>query len=297
MSDIREDKMHRAYKIAEELIADKLRDENPQLAAEIMETQDVDVIVVRGQYDFIESVLRLSGTPFKLIEPGALGRELLTPEKIVFINCPGNLEPIGLEKLNSFVQSGGFLFTTDWALKQVLEPVFPGYVRYNLKATADEVVRVEVDAGQDPFLQTILGPEEDPQWWLEGSSYPIEVKSPGEVEVLVHSREVGEKYGADPVFVSFEPGEGKVYHMISHFYLQRSETRSQRHRSSGMEYFGEKGLSCKYLAKYTSMGLAEEKLADIESAYTSSAMTKKILRDKVQHLKRRGEWKKKSSVP
>ena len=94
-------------------------------------------------------------------------------------------------------------------------------------------------------------------------------------------------------FVSFTPGEGKIYHMISHFYLQRSETRTQRHRSCSMEYFNEKELDPGLRSKYEAMGMQEESLADVESAYSSSAMYKKILRDKMRQLKERGDWKDK----
>jgi hypothetical protein len=65
-------------------------------------------------------------------------------------------------------------------------------------------------------------------WWLEGSSYPIQILDKKKVKVLVRSDELKRRYGHDPVIVSFEWGEGIVYHMISHFYLQRSETRTKK---------------------------------------------------------------------
>ena len=48
------------------------------------------------------------------------------------------------------------------------------------------------------------------------------------VKVLVRSDELKRRYKHDPVIVSFEWGKGVVYHMISHFYLQRSETRTKK---------------------------------------------------------------------
>ena len=48
------------------------------------------------------------------------------------------------------------------------------------------------------------------------------------VKVLVRSDELKRRYKHDPVIISFEWGKGCVYHMISHFYLQRSETRTQK---------------------------------------------------------------------
>ena len=67
-----------------------------------------------------------------------------------------------------------------------------------------------------------------PVWWLEGSSYPIEVIDKEKVKVLVRSDELKRRYKHDPVIISFEWGKGVVYHMISHFYLQRSEIRTQK---------------------------------------------------------------------
>ena len=100
-----------------------------------------------------------------------------------------------MKNLVEFVENGGFLFTTDWALKHVIEPGFPGTLRYNGRATGDEVVRVEIDAREDPFLQSLISEEDDPQWWIEGSSYPIEILEKDKVEVLVQSKEVKERYG------------------------------------------------------------------------------------------------------
>ena len=58
-----------------------------------------------------------------------------------------------------------------------------------------------------------------PVWWLEGSSYPIEILDE-KVEVLVRSDEL--KGGAGTTLSLFPlSGEGIVYHMSSHFYLQR----------------------------------------------------------------------------
>ena len=82
-------------------------------------------------------------------------------------------------------------------------------------------------------LVGFLDQEKDaaPVWWLEGSSYPIEILDK-KVKVLVRSEELKRRYKHDPVIISFEWGKGVVYHMISHFYLQRSETRTQKQGNS-----------------------------------------------------------------
>lgn len=65
-------------------------------------------------------------------------------------------------------------------------------------------------------------------WWLESTSYPIQILDKKKVKLLVRSDELKRRYKHDGVIVSFEWGKGIVYHMISHFYLQRSETRTKK---------------------------------------------------------------------
>lgn len=69
------------------------------------------------------------------------------------------------------MEAGGSLFTTDWALRHVIEPAFPGMLAYNERPTADDVVRIEVRAHDNPFLKGVMDGRDDPRWWLEGSSY------------------------------------------------------------------------------------------------------------------------------
>jgi len=50
---------------------------------------------------------------------------------------------------------------------------------------------------------------------------------------------MGRKYGEKPIAVTFNYGDGKVIHMTSHFYLQRSDTRYERQTKSGTYYVNE----------------------------------------------------------
>ena len=190
----------------------------------------------------------------------------------------------------SFVESGGFLFTTDWALKHIIEPAFPGYIKYNGRSTADEVVRVEILSEEDPFLKSLIGENDDPQWWLEGSSYPIRVLDKENVEVLVKSKDIKQRYDDSAVFVSFDHGKGKIYHMISHFYLQRAETRTERHKNKGSDYLSEKLMMDNIReSKYKTMGADDANLAEVEAAYSSSSLMNKVLWDKKRRMKEKKE--------
>ena len=274
-------KMSTAYRVAQEMIKDKLKDVDEDMAAEFEELGQSEVIVSKGVHDYIEQVFNGIGLKHNLINTKQFEKIDLDPDQIIFINCPGNVTSKGLRNLVTFVEKGGFLFTTDWALRHVIEPGFPGYIKYNNRPTSDEVVRVDILAEEDPFLQSLIGPNDDPQWWLEGSSYPIEILNHKEVDILIKSKEIEKKYGESAVFVTFDYGKGKIYHMISHFYLQRAETRTARHAKSGAEYANEKLNMDPYRKeKYMNMGIDDANLSDVEAAYSSSSIMNKILWDK-----------------
>ena len=278
--------MDRAYRIADELIKDKLRDQAPDDFADIESMDEADILVVQGAHDYIQQVLDLAGTRFSLVSPPALSTAALRQDQVMFVNCGAKFDRRGLSKITNFVEDGGFLFTTDWALKDVLEPAFPGYVEYNQRRTRDEVVRVEIHAEDDPFLRTLIGPEDDPQWWLEGSSYPIRILNSDKVEVIISSKELGSLYGEPAVFITFPVGLGRVYHMISHFYLQRSETRTARHRKSAGSYLNEKAIKREEMRKYQRMGSDDLSLSDVESAYTSRSVLSQVLLEKKRQMRR-----------
>ncbi len=278
--------MDSSYRIAQELFKDRLRKQSPETLELLEDIHAADVIVVKGGYDHIEQVMESADTPYTLIEPETMDKAKLRPDQVLFINCPGILNKKGLRKLESFVRSGGFLFTTDWALRNVIEPAFPGFLEYNDRPTLDEVVRIEILDRDDTILQSVLDENDDPQWWLEGSSYPIKILDPERVRVLVQSKELKERHGEAPVFVSFDHGEGQVYHMISHFYLQRSETRTARHAKPSSDYLAAKGVAPADMPKFKEMGSDEFPTSDVESAYTSVAMVKAVL------LKKKKQGKK-----
>jgi len=278
--------MTSSYRIAQELFKDRLRKQSPETLELLDDIHAADVTVVGGSYDHIEEVLDSSDTPYTLVQPEMLDEAKLRPDQVVFINCPGNLNKKGMRKLESFVRGGGFLFTTDWALRHVIEPAFPGYLAYNDRPTLDEVVRIEILDKDDTILQSVLDEQDDPQWWLEGSSYPIQIVDPKRVRVLIQSKELKERHGEAPVFVSFDYGEGQVYHMISHFYLQRSETRTARHASPSTDYLACKGVAAADMAKFKDLGSDQFSTSDVESAYTSYAMIQAVM------LKKKRQGKK-----
>lgn len=184
-----------------------------------------------------------------------------------------------MERLREFVVGGGSLFTTDWALRHVLEPAFPGVVAFNERPTRDDVVRIEVREHDNPFLQGVMDGADDPVWWLEGSSYPIRVLERERVDTLIASSELEAKYGEAPVAILFRHGEGEVFHMISHYYLQRTELRNRRHQQPATAYATEKRV---VFAR--SLEVADLKVGDVESAATSSRFLANVLAAKKRRM-------------
>jgi len=273
----------RAYRAAAQIAREQLRRDAPEKARVLEALEKSDVVVVRGQYDRVEDVLRALEVDFTACSTAALDRLTLRPEQLLIINCPGQISAAAVTKVRAFVEAGGSLFTTDWALRHVIEPAFPGVLAFNERPTADDVVRIEVKAPDNIYLQGVIEGQDDPQWWLEASSYPIRVVDTERVEVLITSKELGQKYGEEPVAVWFRWGEGEVFHMISHYYLQRTELRTQRHTAGAAEYFVEKNVPMTAAMQAEYAGLM---LSDVESAKPSARFVSNVMIDKKERALR-----------
>ncbi len=271
--------MESAYRAAKEMIDENASASEKELMADISSS---DVLVVKGDYDRVQDVLDVTGMPYTLVEPDDTHELELDPtSQMLIVNCPGKLPKSAIRRIRAFVEQGGSLFTTDWALDNVLEHAFPGILKFNKKPTADAVVSVSVADHENPMLDGIFSAEADPQWWLEGASYPIKILDREKVQVLVESRELASNWGESPVVVTFQFGKGEVLHMISHYYLQRTELRTERHRQKWTQFATETGSD--RLVGTDPSAYAELTTGELESAYTSS----KFLRNAVLRSRQR----------
>ena len=268
-----------AYQAAGKISKSRMAQEAPLDAAALEAVEASDIVVVTGCYDHVEQVLGALEVPYTTVDPRHLDNLPLRPEQLLVVNCPGEMSSVAIVRIRDFVANGGTLFTTDWALRHVVEPAFPGHVAYNGRSTGDDVVRIEVVDATSPYLAGVLDAENDPQWWLEGSSYPITVVDPERVRVLIRSKELGEKYGEQAVAVVFPYGKGEVFHMISHYYLQRTELRSERHTMSAADYASEKGVM---FSPAMSEMVNNLSLGEVEAAATSARLFANIVAAKKQ---------------
>ncbi|MFH2072078.1 MAG: hypothetical protein ABIJ75_04415, partial [Actinomycetota bacterium] len=97
------------------------------------------------------------------------------------------------------------------------------------------------------------------------------------VRVLIRSRELGDRWGEDPVAVTFTHGKGEVFHMISHYYLQRTETRTRRHQQTAASYAADKGVE---LTPEDAAAAADLNLSEVESASSSARMIANLIAEK-----------------
>jgi len=267
----------RAYELAARAYRERLRAEKAKDAELLEGTLHGEVVEVLGEYDHAGTVLRATGVPFVSVRPGELHRVDWERAQVAWINCPGNLTDGDLERVVGWVRGGGYLSTTDWALRNVLERAFPGKVRHNGGSIPDSVVAVERVA-TSPLLSGFFEDGREPRWWMEGASFPCEVLDPS-VRVLIRSSEVGERYGADAVVVEWDEGEGKVFHLVSHLYLQRAETRTERDRAGAKEFFAESGWK-----EDEAVRLAAEagdlQASELKAALTTASLASEMLLQK-----------------
>jgi hypothetical protein len=280
--------MATANQAAAEVLRSRMEDQRPQDFAYLSRVEKADVIVIAGSMDRVQDVLRAVEVPHLVVEPQDLDKVELSARQLVMVNCPGTLSDAGIEKLRKFVNAGGFLYTTDWALANVVEKAFPGFIAYNGRPTSNDVVEVQVIEQDSAFLTHLkLSDGDNPKWWLEGSSYPIRVVNRSAVQVLIGSKEMGERYGDSPIAVTFPYGDGRVLHIASHFYLQQNELRTARDKIAGSDYIEGSSLPAAAVQKLQgSAALKSVTAGDLQSAYSTQQMTTNLIVERKKDQKR-----------
>jgi len=116
--------MNKAYKASAKIMEKRMEKERPMDLEILKKVGESSIVIVTGTYDRVEHVLDMIKVPYVLIRPHEINQIELKPDQILIVNCPGDIN-VGLEKIKEFIKKGGFLFTTDWALLNVLEKIFP----------------------------------------------------------------------------------------------------------------------------------------------------------------------------
>jgi hypothetical protein len=272
-----------ADKASEEAAADLLRKrmktERPEDLTILDSVAGKAIVVVRGSMDHIEQVLDAANIRHTLISPEEVAAYDFHADMIVMVNCPGRIPAKGVERIERFVRAGGLLYSTDWALLNLIQKAFPRTIAHNGKSTGDHVTPVQVVQKDDNLMsKMLLKHDAEPQWWLEGGSYPIRIIDKTRVRVLASSREMGTKYDGAPVVVRFRWDDGEVIHVVSHFYRQiqtRGPAVAMKNALDGVS-----GLTKEQAGELKNSPKGNVNFEDVSSSYAFQQMTSNMVVEK-----------------
>ncbi len=263
-------------KAAAKVLKERMANERPEDLKLLEGVAGRDIVVVAGTMDHVERVLDAASIQYTMIRPRDVAKFDLHADQIVMVNCPGNIPRRGIRRIVKFVKAGGLLYTTDWALKNLIEAAFPKTIRHNGASTGDHVTPVRVHHEHDNMMSKMLLREDgQPQWWLEGGSYPISIVDKRKVQVLASSPSMGKKYGANPVVVRFRWQDGEVIHVVSHFYRQIGTRGPQVASKNVIDKV--QGLTDAQKQEYKKSDSGDVSFSDLESSYGFQQMTTNIV--------------------
>jgi len=249
--------------------------------------QKARILVVQGAWDKVQIVLEHLKIPHTLLRAQQLKDNGLNPNQIVLVNCEGNMDKDTQERVRWFVNVGGSLMTTDWALTKTVQPCFPGYVQqFSGTNTGNDVVVVEEGLKDHPLTQGIFDNVPALQWWLEIQAFPITVTWPERCEVLVDSAEMRQRYGSSPMAVTFRWGLGRVQHSLSHFYLQEEGMQKAAAPRDRMIFAADNlGLSLEQIRRLRKEGafdgqINQEAMKQIAPDYSMFRLIVNVVREK-----------------
>lgn len=261
---------------AGELLRKRMETERPQDLAILDAVKGKSIIVVRGSMDHIEEVLVAANIRHTVIDPAQVAGYDFNADMIVMVDCPGHMPDAGVQRIEKFVRAGGLLYTTDWALLNLVQKAFPKTIVHNGRSTADEVVPVQIIEKDDNLMsKMLLTKNAEPQWWLEGGSYPIRIVDKQKVRVLAMSRAMGQKYDASPVVVRFRWDDGEVIHVVSHFYKQLNAKGPAVAVKDAIDNVG--GLTPEQAAEVKTGAASQLNFEDVSSSYAFQQMTTNLV--------------------
>lgn len=183
-------------------------------ALDVSSLKNQNAVVVKGRYDHAEHVLDSCRIPYVMGDKSNLAQRLALA-KLLIINCPGDLPEHSIEAVKHFLERGGFLITTDWALSGCLQRICPGYVHFDGAYSKSELVDAVVVTPQNDLVKGVSAVA---PWKLDDKSELVKPGARKSVQVLARSRVLSTE---DPIrmgvlAVTFDYGKGHVLHLIGH---------------------------------------------------------------------------------
>jgi len=254
---------------------------------EIEIMQKARILVVSGAWDHVEIVLGHLKIRHTLLRAQELKDAGLNPNQIVLVNCEGNMDKRTRERVRWFVNVGGYLMSTDWALTKAVGQSFPGYMVQSAKSnTGNDVVVVEEAAPDHDLTAGVFEDVAALKWWLEIQAFPMQVIYPERCEVLVDSAQMRQRYGSSPMAAVFRWGLGKVQHSVSHFFLQEEAMQHVREPRARMIFAVDHlGLSLDQVRRMAGYGqfsgqVTAKTMEEIAPDYSMFRMIVNMVREK-----------------
>ncbi len=188
---------------------------HPQFALSCSQNDPGALLEVKGMWDKSTKTVQALGIPCKEIGAGDLRDIPLDAVKVIIVNCAGRVPKESYQRLRDWVAQGGYLLTTDWALQNTVEKLFPGYVEWDSKHNRYTIYDSTV-VDPDPVLfNTVVT---NAHWKLDMQSQLVRVIKPG-VRILARSARLAQEdpQGQGALAVEFAFGRGYVLHLVGHF--------------------------------------------------------------------------------
>lgn len=214
-----------------------LKDPSSGLGRAMRGVKSADLIVVSNgrAFDHLENVLDAVSIPYAQVSVAEFAtRTDLSRTRLVFWNCgppiaESSNRALVTEKIRRFVEAGGFLWTTDWALRDVVAGAFPGRLAAGedrLHTLPELVVDVGpvAESAADPLLEGVIPPGPC-RWWLEAAAAEVRVVDASKVTVLLEAPALATAAHrkSKVIAATFDAGRGRVLHVMGHAWQEKTD--------------------------------------------------------------------------
>jgi len=186
----------------------------------------------------MEHVMQRAGASYVVVSPDELPSLPLHSRQVLMVNCRGEMSNAARDRVRRFVAAGGFLYTTDHAVYELVEKTFPNTIAWTRQTTQQEIVPIKVHGtDKDRGLLNSLGGNAKEFWQLAGGGYLFKVLNPKAVDVLMESPEVAKRFGKDSsaLGVRVRYKDGMILHVSGHFYTQPGQTKMMANAAKTFE--------------------------------------------------------------
>jgi hypothetical protein len=201
-------------------VLDRLRERRPGDLRTLERLQQDEILVFEGEYDKVQDVLTELKLPHQVHPRAAIETLTFAPRRQVLVfNCAADpITPAAAEKVRAFVCQGGYVFSSDWELGNVLVKSFPEAAVSGGRRSAEHSVRIippQVSMAH-PLLRDVfpLNPWEAESrklmWAVDGLSEFFQPNAA--LTVLAEAAELQPLYGSTIVAATFAYGpNGKPF--------------------------------------------------------------------------------------